>query len=89
MLDIILQVAWRLDRYLKMIDDHAPLPSELRPSRSFQHNYNVDKAKIKEMFKKYDKDESGLIDIQEFEAMVTDLGVAPLTKVPTKPSGAH
>ena len=81
----VTKVASRLDRYLKLIDDGKLLPSHpVRPRKTNHHKYNVDKTKLKEMFAKYDKDHSGFIDLDEFEKMVSDLGVAPLLKVPEK-----
>jgi len=75
------KVAWRLGRYIaaqeQLEEEEAPaVPVE--PSRSFRRNYNVDKAALKELFSKYDKDNDGTISISELEHLLSNMGVAPL-----------
>ena len=77
--DFVAKVGWRLTRYLDMVEEHEPLPDELRPSRKLPANYSVDTEALNSMFSRYDIDGNGTIDVDEFEAMMVDLGVAPVT----------
>jgi hypothetical protein len=84
------KVAWRLGRYIaaqeQLEEEEAPaVPVE--PSRAFRRNYNVDKAALKELFSKYDKDNDGTISITELEHLLSNMGVAPLLD-PTKRGSA-
>lgn len=48
---------------------------DIRFRRAYQ---NVDKEAIKQMFDQYDTDKSGSITLDEFEGLLSKIGVAPL-----------
>jgi len=83
------KVAWRLERYLKMGEAEAEerRTAPVRPSRKLRRNYAVDEEAIAEMFRQYDSDQNGTIDLAEFTDMVVKLGVAPTTTVAKSKSG--
>ncbi|KAG8461683.1 hypothetical protein KFE25_001301 [Diacronema lutheri] len=78
--EFIDKVAWRLDRYLKMgkAEAEEARTAPVRPNRKYRRNYAVvDEDAIAAMFKSYDTDGSGTIDLAEFTDMIVKLGVAP------------
>lgn len=78
--DFIAKVAWRLNRYLaRQYDDLAP-PELLEPDRKFRRNYDVDDEAVNTMFKKYDRNNDGFIEYEEFRRMVVKMNLAPKRK---------
>lgn len=77
--DFIDKVAWRLERYLKMNEEEQDerRRAPVRPSPKFRRNYNVDEEAVSRMFKEYDTDNNGSIDLDEFTEMIVKLGIAP------------
>jgi isocitrate dehydrogenase len=72
------KVAWRLGRYVALHYDDVEQPQIIVPARSNRRNYNVDTVKLKALFDEYDVDRDGSINLNELEAMLVKLGVAPL-----------
>jgi len=72
------KVAWRLGRYVAKDEEKVAPPDNVEPSLKFKAGYAVDKAALKTLFEKYDKDKSGTITVDELELMLAQLGVAPL-----------
>eukprot|EP00756_Hemistasia_phaeocysticola_P046963 Hpha_TRINITY_DN2082_c0_g1::TRINITY_DN2082_c0_g1_i1::g.82987::m.82987 len=81
--DFIAKVGWRLDRYLAGESDE-PKDTFKPTATDPRYTSNVDKDKIKQMFDNYDTDGNGQIDLDEFEAMMIKLGVAPMIKSANK-----
>jgi len=52
-------------------------PAVTKPDPKFRRNYDVDKDAVLAMFKQYDTDGNGTINLEEFEQMLVQLGVAP------------
>mmetsp|Transcript_17272 Transcript_17272/g.16735 ORF Transcript_17272/g.16735 Transcript_17272/m.16735 type:complete len:529 (-) Transcript_17272:195-1781(-) len=76
--DFISKVTWRLGRYLDRQLEKTPPPQLTEPDRAFQRAFsNIDMKSMQELFGKYDKDNSGKIDFQEFTKMLDKMGVAP------------
>jgi isocitrate dehydrogenase len=75
--DFISKVAWRLQRYLASQGEEMPPPVLREPDRRFRRNYDVDDAKVKQMFASYDRNGDGHIDYDEFTKMIAKLGLAP------------
>lgn len=78
--DYIRKVAWRLQRYLAMQYDESPPPKLNEPSRKFRRNYNIDEEAINKMFQKYDKNNDGYVDYEEFTDMMIHMNLAPMKK---------
>jgi isocitrate dehydrogenase len=78
--DFVRKVAWRLQRYLAMQYDESPPPKLNEPSRKFRRNYNVDEEAVNQMFQKYDKNNDGYVDYEEFTNMMIHMNLAPLKK---------
>ena len=73
----------KLDEYLDPApkpEAKEPCPSGVAPDPRFRRNYNVDKAAVSELFKEYDTNSDGAIELAEFEIMLVKLGVAPQLK---------
>jgi isocitrate dehydrogenase len=85
--DFIAKVAWRLQRYLAMQHEEAPPPQLHEPSRKYRRNFNVDTEAVNKMFHKFDKNGDGLIDYEEFEAMMIKLNLAPKLEKKSDTSG--
>jgi isocitrate dehydrogenase len=85
--DFIAKVAWRLQRYLAMQHEEAPPPQLREPSRKYRRNFNVDTEAVNKMFHKFDKNGDGLIDYEEFEAMMIKLNLAPKLEKKSDTSG--
>jgi len=85
--DFIEKVSWRLGRYLKMgeADAEQARTAPVRPNRNFRRNYSVDAEAIEALFKEYDTDASGSIQLPEFTDMMVKLGIAP-TKLGEAPA---
>ena len=77
--DYIAKVAWRLKRYLAMQDEEAPPPTLHEPERQYRRNYDVDLEAVNVMFQKYDTNNDGKIDFEEFTKMLVKLNLAPQT----------
>lgn len=77
--DFVRKVAWRLQRYLAMqYDEEEGLPPSLQqPDRRFRRNYDIDQDAVNDMFAKYDNNQDGFIDINEFTTMLTNMNLAP------------
>jgi len=78
------RVATRLSKYLGAEDSIEQVDQPVKARRDFRRNYNVDKDALTALFTKYDSDGDGTINMEEFERMVVDLGVAPQTVLPSK-----
>ena len=78
--DFIAKVAWRLKRYLAMQSDESPPPRLSEPDRKYRRNNDIDEEAVAKTFAKYDKNGDGVIDYEEFRAMVFRLGIAPTRK---------
>lgn len=76
--DFIAKVAWRLDRYLAAQLDEAPPPVLAEPDRRYRRNFDVDQDAVMALFNKYDENGDGRISLDEFEAMLVKMGVAPM-----------
>jgi len=70
------KVAWRLERYLSETDKENP-PVLNEPDRKFRRIHDVDYEALEKMFQKYDINNKGNIDFDEFSKMLIKLGVAP------------
>ena len=81
------KVAWRLGRYVAAEEEQVEPEDLVIPDPKFRRNYNVDSTAVKEMFEQFDTDKSGTITLNEFEALLAKIGVAPL-KDPMKRSSA-
>jgi isocitrate dehydrogenase len=81
--DFVRKVAWRLQRYLASQYDEAPPPSLQQPDRKFRRNYDIDEEAVKEMFQKYDTNNDGYIEMEEFTRMLANMNLAP-RKSPAK-----
>lgn len=79
--DFIAKVAWRLERYLdRQYDEQEGPPPELKePDRKFRRNYDIDEDAVKQMFHRFDKNEDGHIDLDEFTNLLESLNLAPRT----------
>ena len=75
--DFIAKVAWRLKRYLAMQTEEAPPPRLSEPDRKYRRNYDVDEEAVATMFSKYDKNQDGVIDFEEFRRMMVKMNLAP------------
>lgn len=78
------RVAGRLARYLAENGVEEGVAAPVQPPRSFRRNHDSDRDTIAAMFAKYDSDGDGTINMQEFETMVNDLGIAPTVHLPQK-----
>lgn len=75
--EFMAKVGNRLKSYLSITGNNEDIPfRELKPVVAAV----IDVEQVKEMFDSYDSNGDGLLDLQEFTAMVTKLGVAPRTK---------
>jgi EF hand len=63
--------------------DEAPPPSLQQPDRKFRRNYDIDEDAVKEMFQKYDTNNDGYIEMEEFTRMLANMNLAP-RKSPAK-----
>jgi len=82
------KVAWRLGRYIAHIYDEVNVHDVvLKPPPPKQLRHEVDQDALRELFNEFDTDKSGTITINELEAMLIKLGVAPLAD-PLKPTSA-
>ena len=77
------KVAWRLHRYLQDGEEPPP-PKLLEPDRKYRRNYDVDEMAVNQMFSKYDVNNDGFIDFEEFRRMVTKMNLAPKKKADGK-----
>ena len=75
--DFIEKVAWRLHRYLAMQNDESPPPKLHEPDRRYRRNYDVDEEAVAVMFSKYDQNNDGFIDYEEFMRMLVKMNLAP------------
>lgn len=75
--DFIAKVAWRLKRYLAMQTEESPPPRLSEPDRKYRRNYDVDEEAVATMFSKYDKNQDGVIDFEEFRRMMVKMNLAP------------
>jgi hypothetical protein len=75
--DFIAKVAWRLQRYLAMQYDESPPPRLHEPDRKYRRNYDIDEEAVNKMFQKYDKNNDGYIDFEEFVRFLTKVNLAP------------
>lgn len=73
------KVGNRLRKYLAEQElEEAGLPREVVPDLKFRRNHNVDREALRCMFLEYDTNNSGAITIDQLEAMLVKLGVAPM-----------
>lgn len=75
--DFISKVAWRLKRYLQMQKEETPPPRLTEPDRKYRRNYDIDEESLASMFSRYDKNEDGVIDFDEFRKMMVKMNLAP------------
>jgi len=50
----------------------------VKVSRKYRRNYKVDDALMRDIFARFDKDENGMIDFEEFVELAVELGIAPM-----------
>lgn len=81
------KVAWRLGRYIAELYDDVKPGDIMIPARSHRRNYNVDKSALRALFNDFDTNKDGAITVEELEALLVKLGVAPLVD-PTKRGSA-
>jgi isocitrate dehydrogenase len=72
------KVSWRLGRYIAALYDDVKPQDIMIPPRSHRRNYNVDKEALQCLFNDYDTDKDGSISVDELEALLVKLGVAPM-----------
>jgi len=76
------KVEWRLKRYLAaQLDDEAPPPVLGEPKRKDE---DVDYKAIEALFKKYDENGDGMIDMDEFANALIKMGYAPMKEIKEK-----
>jgi isocitrate dehydrogenase len=78
--DFVAKVAWRLQRYLSVQDEEYPPPKLAEPDRKFRRNHDVDQEALNAIFQKYDVNQDGVIDFNEFSRMMDKMGLAPKRK---------
>jgi hypothetical protein len=81
--DFIDKVAWRLGRYIAAQEEESTPYEMLTPSLKLRRNYNVDKARISEIFSRFDVNKDGALSLDEVEDMLATLGLAPKTSIET------
>jgi hypothetical protein len=75
----VVKVSNRLRKYLaEQESEETAVPKEVVPDLKFRRNHNVDREALKGMFLEYDTSNTGSINIEQLEAMLVKLGVAPM-----------
>eukprot|EP01039_Chlorochromonas_danica_P014513 gene14513-16958_t len=83
------KVAWRLGRYIAELYDDVKPGDIMIPARSHRRNYNVDKSALRALFNDFDTNKDGAITVEELEALLVKLGVAPLVDVTKRGSASN
>jgi isocitrate dehydrogenase len=78
--EFIDKVGARLARYIaaERHEEDEQGRDILRPDKKLRRNYNVDRNALEELFAEFDKDKNGSISMDELEAMLIKLAVAPV-----------
>jgi len=62
----------------ELADLPEKVSEQIKVSRKYRRNYNVDEKAMEAMFARFDTDGSGKIDFEEFVELALELGIAPL-----------